>query len=253
MFQRAPRSLRAERGKRGRLRRATPGWAYRVPSLTSSGSSAARPTESSGRAAKRRSSSPDAISGSPRVRRRRTTGTSASGCSWQPARSRSASSGRPLTKPEHRAVPNDRRCVAAAMDQAKAVVGDHFGLAIAPPLQGLGPLPGMTQLVHALTERDRVAVDDAGHDRRQLTREGDHQDLVDHSQALPDSPLLDQGAALLVAGEPDQVRVAEALADLGGDGRGGIPGLPVTARHLLQPDRNQQIAAFDAVLTRPLQ
>lgn len=53
-----------------------------------------------------------------------------------------------------------------AMDQAETVVGDHLGLALAPPRQCLGPLPGIAELVGVATEGDRVAVDDPGDDRR---------------------------------------------------------------------------------------
>jgi hypothetical protein len=53
-----------------------------------------------------------------------------------------------------------------AVDQAEAVVGDHLGLALAPPRKRLGPLPGSAELVGVATEGDRVAVDDPGDDRR---------------------------------------------------------------------------------------
>ena len=139
------------------------------------------------------------------------------------------------------------------MDQAEAVVGDHLGLALAPARQGLCPLPDVAQLVGVPTERDCVAVDDAGDDRRQLTRVGDHKRFVDKPQALLAPPLLEQGAALIVPSEPDQVQIAEAFADLGGLGRSRVPGLPVTPGHLLQPGRDQEITTLDAVLLRLVQ
>src|SRR5689334_17890471 len=45
-----------------------------------------------------------------------------------------------------------------------------------------------------------------------------------------------------------QVGIVETLADRGGLDRGAISGPEITAVHLLQPDRDQQIAALDAVL-----
>ena len=71
--------------------------------------------------------------------------------------------------------------------------------------------------------------------------------LVDQPQPVLDTPLLDQRAALLVAGQPDEVGVTEALADRSGFGGGGVPRLPVAGAHLPQPDRDQQPAALDAV------
>ena len=121
------------------------------------------------------------------------------------------------------------------------------GWLVAPPRQRVGPLAGVAELVCVAAEGDRVAVDDAGDDRRQLPGSGDHQGLVDQPQSVLDSPLPEQRAALLVAGQPDQIRVAESLADRGRLGRGGVAGLPVAARHLLQPDGDQQPAPFDAV------
>ena len=135
-----------------------------------------------------------------------------------------------------------------AVDEAETVVGDHLGLALAPPRQRLGPLPGVAELVGVATEGDRVAVDDPGDDRRQLARRGGDQDLVDQPQALGDPPVLDQRATLVVPREPQEVAIAEPLSDLGGLGRGGMGGLVVAASHLLQPDGDQQIAALDAVL-----
>ena len=94
-------------------------------------------------------------------------------------------------------------------------MGDHLGLAVAPARQRVGPLASVADLVCVAAEGDRVAVHDAGDDRRQLARSRDHQRLVDQPQSVLDSSLPEQRTALLVAGQPDQVRVAEALADRG--------------------------------------
>ena len=45
-----------------------------------------------------------------------------------------------------------------------------------------------------------------------------HHGLVQQPETLLDPPLPDQDVALLVHGEGEQVRIAEALADLGGLG-----------------------------------
>ena len=55
-----------------------------------------------------------------------------------------------------------------AMHEAHALVGDHVGLPLAPEGKRRGPLAGAPQLVRALTDRDRVAVEDPGDDRREL-------------------------------------------------------------------------------------
>ena len=78
---------------------------------------------------------------------------------------------------------------------------------------GLRPLPGTAQLEHALTERDRVAEDGAGDDRRQLLRGDRHHRLVHQPEALGDAAVPDEGVALLHHGERDQISIAEPRAD----------------------------------------
>ena len=134
------------------------------------------------------------------------------------------------------------------MDEAKAVVSHHLGLPLAPACQCLCPNASVVQLVNASTERDRVAIDDAGDDWRHLTCVGDDQDLIHQAQALLDSTLVDQRPALLVHGEPSQVVIAETLADRRRLGRRRITRLVVTATHLLQPDGDQQVPALHGVL-----
>ena len=66
-----------------------------------------------------------------------------------------------------------------AVHEAHARVRHHVRLSLTPDGQGGRPLPGAAQLVRALTDRDRVAVEDPRHDRRQLPcRDRDHA-LVD--------------------------------------------------------------------------
>ena len=134
------------------------------------------------------------------------------------------------------------------MHEAAAGEGDEVGLALAPARKGGGPLLRAADLIRVLAGEDHAAVDDAGDDRRELAGGDRHHRLVEQPQALLDAPAPDQDVALLVGGEREQVRVAEALADrrgLGG-GRGGR--LEVAARLLLEDDRQQQVAALDAVV-----
>ena len=71
------------------------------------------------------------------------------------------------------------------------------------PRERVGPLARVAQLVRVPTERDRVAVDDPGDDRRQLAGGGRDEHLVDQPQALGDPSLLDQRAS---PGRPARAR-----------------------------------------------
>ena len=105
-----------------------------------------------------------------------------------------------------------------AMNQADAGVGDHVGLTLAPEREGGGPLPGAAQLVHALTDRDRVAVEDAGHDRREPAARHRHHALVHEPQPLSGSSELEERVTQVHHADRDQVAIAEALADRDGLG-----------------------------------
>ena len=126
-------------------------------------------------------------------------------------------------------------------------MGDHLGLAVAPPCQCVRPLAGVAQLECVATEGDRIAEDDAGDHRGELAIAHHHEGLVDQSQRNVGPCLPEQGPALLVAREPDQVGVPESLADFGCLDRGRVARLKVAARHLLEPERDQEPAALDAV------
>jgi hypothetical protein len=125
----------------------------------------------------------------------------------------------------------------STMHQAETVVRHHVGLLIAPPRQGGSPLSGAAQLVDALTERDRVAIDDPGDDGRQLPGGDGHHRLVHEPQpVLPATPS-DQRVALLHQSQRDQVLVTEALADLGDLDCGRVGGLVITAEYVLEQGR----------------
>ncbi len=52
---------------------------------------------------------------------------------------------------------------------------------------------------------------------------------------------------MILRGEGEQVRIAEALADRSGLGRDGDRGLEIAGRHVLEHERQQQVAPFRAV------
>ena len=140
-----------------------------------------------------------------------------------------------------------------AMHQADAGVRDHVGLAVTPLGQGIGPLAGAAHLVRVLTELDRVAVDDAGDDRRQLARCDGHHGLVHQPEALLRPTLPHQGVALPHPRDRDEVWIAVALADRGSLRQRCIRGAGVTSRLGPEHDGYQEIAALDTVATLPVE
>ena len=139
-------------------------------------------------------------------------------------------------------------CMSSARcTQAASREGDQVGLALAPVGQGGGPLLGAANLVGVLASQDHAAIDDPGGDRGELAGGDRHHRLVEQRQTLLEAPEPDQDVALLVGGEGEQVRVAEALADRRRLCRGCGGRLEVAARLLLEDDREQQVAALNAV------
>ncbi len=134
-----------------------------------------------------------------------------------------------------------------AMHQARSRETHQVGLLLAPPRQGRCPFAGAAQVVRLLTAEDHPAVDHAADDRRQLAR-GDRQHrLVHQSETLRDPSEPDVQDALRLHGEGEQIRIAEAPADLRSVGCDGGCGLVVTAGLVLKHERKQQIAPFHAV------
>ena len=133
-----------------------------------------------------------------------------------------------------------------AMHQADAGVGDHLRLLLPPPRQRLGPLPGAPQLVDALAEVDRGAVDDPADDRRQPPGRHHHQRLVDQPHPFVPPPEANQGVALPHHRQRHQVRVPEALGDRRRLRRCRVRGLGVPPVLRRQQIRNQQVAVLDA-------
>jgi hypothetical protein len=98
------------------------------------------------------------------------------------------------------------------MHQAHAGVGHHVRLSRAPLRQRGGPLARAPDLEHAPAEGDRVAVHEAGDNRRQLARDDRDHRLVEEPQPGLDAAPSYQRVTLLLRHERDQVGVAEALA-----------------------------------------
>ena len=109
------------------------------------------------------------------------------------------------------------------------------------------PLPGPAQVEDLLARLDHGAVDDPGHGRRHLVGfHGDHH-LVQQRQAGGGLAQREHRPAKAEPAQRNQVRVAEALADLGRLVEGGGGGGGVALDQELQPGREQQVALLDAV------
>jgi hypothetical protein len=138
------------------------------------------------------------------------------------------------------------------MHKTAAGEGDHIRLPRAPLGQRGGPFLSAPRLVRRLAAEDDAAIDESAGYRRKLTRGDGHHRLVEQPQAFHHPALRDQEAALIHAGEGGQVRVAEALADLGRLGCRRDRGIEVTARRVLEDDRHQHITLLHALAPLPL-
>ena len=130
---------------------------------------------------------------------------------------------------------------------ADARVGDHVGLLLAPARQRGRPLAGAAQLVRVLADADRVAVDETRCDRRELSCRHGHHRLVHQPPALVHATQAQHRAALIHPRERDEVEVAAVLPDRGRLAGGGVRGLVVAGRNLLDADRGENVAALGAV------
>ena len=133
------------------------------------------------------------------------------------------------------------------VDEAPSGERDEVRLALAPPAESRGPLPGAADLVHLLAREDHAAVDETGDDRRELARRQRHHRLVEERQALGDPAARRQHLALCMSREGEEIRVAEAPSDRRGLARGRGRRLPVPRRGMPEHVRDQGIAALDAV------
>ena len=134
-----------------------------------------------------------------------------------------------------------------AMHQARPGEADQVGLLLAPLRQGRCPLARAAQLVRVLAAEDDTAIDHAADDRRQLARGDGHHRLVHQPETLRRPAEIDQQDASRLRREGEQVRIAEALPDLGGVGRDVGCRLVLAGGLVLEDDRKQQITPFHAV------
>jgi hypothetical protein len=114
-----------------------------------------------------------------------------------------------------------------AVDEAAAREHHDPGLLLDPARHRRRPLLRARQLVQLPAAVDHAAVDEAGRDRRHLAGDDGHHRLVEQRQALLGGAQPDEAQALLVDGEREEVRVAEAPPDLGALGRAGTAGLRI--------------------------
>jgi hypothetical protein len=104
------------------------------------------------------------------------------------------------------------------------------------------------QVEDLLARLDHGAVDDPRDDRRHLAGLDGNHDLVQQRHAKGRLAEQDPRSAKTEPGERDQVRVAEALADLGRLSEGGGGRRGVALDQALQPGREHQVALLDTVL-----
>jgi hypothetical protein len=109
------------------------------------------------------------------------------------------------------------------------------------------PFAHVPELEGGCAERNRVAVNDAGHDRRQLIGVSHDQRFVDQPECIFSPAESQQRSRLLIACKPDQIGVAEPGANgLGLDGRPEAL-VEQPASHLFEPHGRQQIAPLETV------
>src|SRR5512132_3239701 len=99
------------------------------------------------------------------------------------------------------------------MDQALPGEGDELRLFPAPPVERCCPFARAIEREALLARRDRVAVDQPGDDRRQLTARRRYHGLVEQRQAFVDPALSNQGASLEIPGQRAQIVVLVAVTD----------------------------------------
>ena len=137
--------------------------------------------------------------------------------------------------------------------EALAAVGHQVRLGGAPAGERGGPLLRATPVEDLVAAGDHPAVHVARDERRDLAGgDGDHR-LVEQRHTLERPPQPDQGPALPVAGERDQIGVVESLARRRRAREGVGNGLAAQLAEI--PDRveQQQVAELDAVAPALLQ
>ena len=135
-----------------------------------------------------------------------------------------------------------------ATQQTLPAVGHQIGLAVAPPGQRRRPLLRPAPVEHLLAAGDHAAVHIAGREGRHFAGGDRHHRLVEQLQARSSAPQPDQGPALAMPCQGDQVGVAELLPGLGGQPERAGGALVVALGHRPQRLGQQQVSPLHAVL-----
>jgi hypothetical protein len=131
--------------------------------------------------------------------------------------------------------------------QALTAVEHQVRLRRTPTAQTRSPFLRPAQIERLLARLDHAAVDVPGEDRRDVARtDGDH-DLVEQRHARGDLAHEDQRASPTHAGDGDEFRVAEAIADLGGLAEVGVCRWDVALEDVLHRLAEPQVPLLDAI------
>ncbi len=136
-----------------------------------------------------------------------------------------------------------------AVHLATAAKRHELGLCLAPFRERRCPLAGTFERKHPLTRRDHGAVDDPGHDRRQLAGRSREHALIKKRQAFLDATGLYQSTAFEVPAEGHEVGLGELLTDRSGPLRRLRRRFEIAAHELLSNGHQEQVARFGAVLS----
>ena len=135
-----------------------------------------------------------------------------------------------------------------AMGEAPTGERHELGLRLAPTSERVRPLVRPPRLERLLAGGDHAAVDDAGEERRDLSRgDGDHR-LVEELETLVHAPLLDQRRAGEMRRRREEIVFVEPRRDRGRLRGGVVRSLGVTGRHPLKGGRQEQVAGNDGIL-----
>ena len=103
------------------------------------------------------------------------------------------------------------------------------------------------QLVHLLAPLDHAAVDQPGDDRREFAGGDSEHGFVEQRETGLPLALLDQQAALLVAGQAEQIGLTKALPDTSRSDRRGVGGIVIAGGLLPHHHGHQQVSLFDTL------
>jgi hypothetical protein len=136
----------------------------------------------------------------------------------------------------------------SAIHETRTGEGNQLALLLAPSGQRGGPLAGTAQREHLLAGLDHAAIDQTGHDRRQLSRDDREHRLVEEPEPVLNLPLLDESPTLHMTGAGDEVCVSKAITNLGDARCGSVRGVSTALREMLLGDGQKQITLLHAVM-----